>query len=366
MHGSFEPRGELGVDGIEFGAQAGGAEAGPQTRERIGGLDGGVFRRGEVIARIVGGVAAQAGHVGLDQEGAAGGAGAVDGGGETAGGGQRVGGKIEREALDAVAGGAVPEFQTGGELFADGRGVGVTVVFNDEDHGQAEECGEVHRLVHVAGGRGAVSEDGEADGRLTGAALGVGRADDVGEHGAEVGDHRQRPVGGVAVVDVALAGEGGAAGVGKILIEVVAEVAAPDEMAAEAPVGKGDYVGVFVGEQGEGHAEGLVALAAGDGAFDQPLAKEVQDTIVGQATERGPGVVGKHAGGRGFGCQVGGVQGAHGQAGWGRGRRRKHGQVGNAWARRRLGNGYCWAGGCGRGLSGDVGLSEHPEAMVGQ
>jgi hypothetical protein len=34
------------------------------------------------------------------------------------------------------------------------------------------------------------------------------------------------------VVDVALAREGGAAGVGEILVEMIAEVTAPDEVAA--------------------------------------------------------------------------------------------------------------------------------------
>ena len=82
-------------------------------------------------------------------------------------------------------------------------------------------------------------------------------------------------------MDVALAGLGGAGGVGEILVEVMAEVVAPDEMAAEVTVGKGDDVDGLVGKEGERNDEALVALAASDGALDQALAVEIEDPVVG-------------------------------------------------------------------------------------
>jgi hypothetical protein len=52
------------------------------------------------------------------------------------------------------------------------------------------------------------------------------------------------------------------------LVEVLAEVAAPDEVAAEVAVGEGDDVDVFVRQKGERHDERLVSLAAGYGALN--------------------------------------------------------------------------------------------------
>ena len=166
--------------------------------------------------------------------------------------------------------------------------------------GSVEQRGEVERLVHVARAAGAVADEGEAHGRPAEAALRVGGADDVRHHGAEVADHRQRAVLRIAVVDVALARLGRAGGVGEILVEVVDEVAAPDEVAAEAAVGDGDDVDGLVGQQRERDDEALVALAAGDGAADEALAEELEDAVVGRAgglhprvgAEQGAGEVG--------------------------------------------------------------------------
>ena len=138
------------------------------------------------------------------------------------------------------------------------------------------------------------------------------------------------------MVHVALACVRGAAGVGKVLVEVLAEVAAPDEVSAEAAMGKRDDVGAFVGEEGEGDDEAFVALAAGDGAFDQALAKEVEDAVVGQAGECHPC---EYAQVR-FGGSFIDIRSAHVMVGQDRGRKGKR-----HWAE--VGN----PGGAGRGKS---------------
>ena len=232
VDGRFDESVELGVEGVEVGGAVRGDELRAELGERIAGEKPFGFAGFQVIARVVGGVAAQAQRVGLDEERARGGADFFDGRGKRAGGGGDVEGGVEREALDAVAGGALPELGVARELLGDGRGVRVAVVFDDEENRQREERGEVQRFVDIAGAGAAVAEESKAHGGAAEAALGIGRADDVAEHGAEVADHRQRPRGGVAVVDVALAREGGAAGVGEILVEMIAEVTAPDEVAA--------------------------------------------------------------------------------------------------------------------------------------
>src|SRR5690606_12184505 len=83
---------------------------------------------------------------------------------------------------------------------------------------------------------------------------------------------------------------GRAVGVGEVLVEVLAEVTAPDQVTAEAAVGEGDDVVRLVGEQRERNDEALVALAAGDGSADQALTKQFEDAIVRGAREMHPGV----------------------------------------------------------------------------
>ncbi len=158
----------------------------------------------------------------------------------------------------------------------------------------------------VAGAGAAVAKDRNADGGFAGAALGVGKAGDVGNHGAEMADHRQGAVGGVAVVDVAFAGKGGAAGVGKVLVEVFAEVAAPDKVSAEVAVGEGDGVDGLVGKEGEGDGEGFVALTAGAGALDAAFTEDVHDAVVGRAGVIHPCVDAQRGAGVGGGEVVGG------------------------------------------------------------
>ena len=93
-------------------------------------------------------------------------------------------------------------------------------------------------------------------------------------------------MGGIAVVNVALASLGGTAGVGKILVEVIAEVAAPKQVAAEPAMGEGNDVDRLVRQQRERDDQALVALAAGDGALDQSLSVEFEDPVI-----RGPAEV---------------------------------------------------------------------------
>ena len=278
----------LGVDRLEGGAVAGGGEFCAELGERVLREDRLGFAGLHVVAGVVGGMAAQAEGVRLDEERPAGGAGAVDGGGEGAEDDGRVT-AIHFQALHAVALGALEEIGRG-ELLAHRGRVGVAVVLDDKNHGHGQHGREVQRLVDVARAGGAVAEESEADRGPAEAALRIGGADDIRQHDAEMGDHRQAPGERVAVVDVALAGLGRAAAVGEILAEVVAQVPTPDQVAAEAAVGETDHVDGLVGEQGERHDEGLVTLAAGDGAANQSLAEKIENAVVASAGELHPGV----------------------------------------------------------------------------
>ena len=81
-------------------------------------------------------------------------------------------------------------------------------------------------------------------------------------------------------MNVALAGLGRAGGVGKILVQMVDEMTAPDEMPAQVAMGEGDNVDRLVGQKRQRNDEPLVALAAGDRAPDQPLPEQVQNPVV--------------------------------------------------------------------------------------
>jgi len=197
---------------------------------------------------------------------------------------------LDHVALHAVARGAPPELGARRKLLGGRRRVSVAVVLDHEHDRQRQERGEVQRLVHVARARRAVAEEREPDGLAPEAALGVGGPEDGPAHGAQVADHGERAVGGVAVVDVALPRAGRAVGVREVLVQVLAEVAAPDEVPAEAAVGEGDHVQRLVREEREGDDHPLVALAARHRPADQPLAKELEDPVVGDPGELHPGV----------------------------------------------------------------------------
>ena len=80
------------------------------------------------------------------------------------------------------------------------------------------------------------------------AALRICGAADVREHDAEMADHRQRAPRGVAVV-MFPARLGRPSRRGEVLVEMLAEVASPDEVPAEPAMGKRDDVGRLVGEE---------------------------------------------------------------------------------------------------------------------
>src|SRR5262249_45386488 len=69
--------------------------------------------------------------------------------------GQRVG-AVDAHAGEAVAGRAVGD--AAGDLLAQRYGDGPMVVLAEKEHGRAEDTGEVHGLVAVTGGSGAVAE----------------------------------------------------------------------------------------------------------------------------------------------------------------------------------------------------------------
>ncbi len=135
-------------------------------------------------------MAAQAQGVGLDEHRPGAEADFSNRGGERAGAAFNVG-RIEREALHAVAGGAAPKLGAGGKLFADRRGVGVAVVFDDKQHRQREQRGKVQRLVHIARAGGTIAKEREADGGAAEPPLRIRGAKHVGVHRPEVADHRQ-------------------------------------------------------------------------------------------------------------------------------------------------------------------------------
>ena len=116
------------------------------------------------------------------------------------------------------------------------------------------------------------------------------------------------------MVNVPFAALGGAGGVGEILVEMIAEMAAPDEVTAEATVSERNDVGGLVGEEGEGDDETLVALAAGDGAANQALAKKFEDAVVASARELHPSVDAEEGGG-GMGLELRSVHGAREEGG---------------------------------------------------
>ena len=279
---------DLGVDRVELLAEAGVGELLAVARQRIGGEDRLGLTRLHVIAGVVGGVAAEPEGVGLDQKRLGGCPGLGNGGAELEH--YLLGiAAVDGETLHAVAAGPLPQ-RTGYELLVNGGRVGVAVVLDDEQDRQPQQGREVHGLVHVAGGTGAVAEESEADRRLAQPALRIDAADDVREHDAEMGDHRQAAVGGIAVVDVALARLGRAAAVGEVLAKMVAELSAPDQVTAKSPMGERDDVNRLVGQQGQRTDQGFIALATGHRAADESLSEKVEDAVVPGAGELHPGV----------------------------------------------------------------------------
>jgi len=198
--------------------------------------------------------------------------------------------ELDREALHPVACGPSPQLGARDELLVERRGIRVPVVLYDEDNRKRHERREVHRLMHVAGARGAVPKERETHRLAPKSALRVGGPEDRAAHGPEVADHRKRSVGRIAIVDVSLARARGALRVCEVLVQVLAEVAAPDQLSSEVAVGERDDVSPLVRQQGQRDDHPLVALAPGDRAPDQSLSKKVQDAVVGDPGQMHPGI----------------------------------------------------------------------------
>ena len=83
--------------------------------------------------------------------------------------------------------------------------------------------------MHVARARSTVAKEGEAHRRVPQPALRIGHSEDGAAHRPEMADHRNRAMPWIAVVNIALPSPGRAAGIRKILVQVLAQVPAPDQ-----------------------------------------------------------------------------------------------------------------------------------------
>src|SRR5690606_11848916 len=113
----------------------------------------------------------------------------------------------------------------------------------------------------------------------------------------------------IAVMHVALACLGRTRGVGEVLVEVLDQVTAPDEVTAEVAMRERDHIAFLVGEERERNDQALVALAARDCPLDESLAKQIEDPIVAGAGEVHPRINAEEGCGR-FTFDLLGTQGA--------------------------------------------------------
>ena len=252
-------------------------------------------------------MAAKAQGARLNQHRAAGLPNPVDGGGERPEVDRDVSGAVEHQTLDAVPRGALPEFGARGVLFAHRRRIRVAVVLDDKEDRQAEQGCEVHRLMHITRAARPVADECKAHGRPAEATLGIGRSADIRHHDAQVADHGYRAVLRIAVVNVALARFGRARRVGKVLVQVIDQVSAPNQVPAEIAVGETDDVDGLVGQQRERNNEAFIALPTGHGAANQPLPEKVQDAVVSRACRLHPRICAKQSTGE-IGIEVRGPQ----------------------------------------------------------
>ena len=189
-------------------------------------------------------------------------------------------GHVELDAFHTVTFGPVDEFA--GELFVKWGGVGVVVIFDYENDRDVEHGSEIHALVDFASAGAAVAEECNADGLVAFSTLGIGAAEYVGGHLSQMADHRVGAVFRVAVVGVAFAAFGWAAGVSEKLANMVAEVIGPDQVPGHAAMGPGYAVDVLVHHESEWGDEAFVSVGDGDGAFHFALAVELEDAGVGE------------------------------------------------------------------------------------
>ena len=117
-------------------------------------------------------------------------------------------------------------------------------------------------------------------------------ADGDAQHLAQMADHGEPPRGRVAVMDVALAGVRRAVLVGQVLADDPVGRRAQHKVAGEVAVQQRDDI--LARPQGHGHADrrGLVSRAAGHGAFDVALLKQLQQPLFQSAGEEHQGIGG--------------------------------------------------------------------------
>ena len=235
--------------------------------------------RVDVIQSVVASVSEKTERMHLDEHGPSGFAGLVDGVLERFEIFFDIG-HVELDAFHAVAFGSVDELA--GELLVEWGRVGVVVIFDYENDGNVENGSEIHALVDFASAGAAVAEERNTYGFVAFSALGISAAEYVGGHLPQMTDHRVGAVLRVAVMGVAFAAFGWAAGVSEKLANMVAEVIGPDEVAGHAAMGPGNAVDVLVHHEGERGNKAFVSIGDGDGAFHFALAVKLEDARVGE------------------------------------------------------------------------------------
>ena len=80
------------------------------------------------------------------------------------------------------------------------------IVFDQEQHRDLVDRGDIERLVELARAGAAVADDRQAEDLLAVAPCRPGSAHDHAQHLAQVADHGKPPRGRVAMMDIALAG----------------------------------------------------------------------------------------------------------------------------------------------------------------
>ena len=113
-------------------------------------------------------------------------------------------GAVDDDAVEPVGGSTVGEMLDR-VLEVARRRVRPLVVVDHEHDGEPAHAGEVHPLVGVAAGGGALAAPGDRDTPLLADAEGERHADSHGQHRRQVADHGVQPQAGVAEVDVAVA-----------------------------------------------------------------------------------------------------------------------------------------------------------------
>ena len=157
---------------------------------------------GDVEGVVVHGVALHAEGQALDQRRPAALARLLDGELGLAVDGEHVG-AVDDDAVEAVGLGAVGDVLER-VLEVRRRRVGPLVVVADEDDREPADAGEVHGLVRVAAGGGALAEPAERDALLLPDPEGERAADRDRQHRRQVADHRDQTEAVVGHVDVAV------------------------------------------------------------------------------------------------------------------------------------------------------------------